>query len=123
MVSRLICFNPFVGSLSKEFVDTHSLVTHAFHSLKVGLRTEHLGLHKALCVLMGWSWAVPPDNSRAYQMRPGPEHEALKEDLIIWPPVVIVRNFSAINGTTTTTTTEEPAVATKEGLEKILKGL
>ncbi|CAA6660718.1 unnamed protein product [Spirodela intermedia] len=93
------------GSQSKEFVDTHSLVTHAFHSLKVGLRTEHLGLHKALCVLMCWNWLVSPDNSRAYQMRPGPEHEALKEDLIIWPPVVIVRNFSVINTATTTTTT------------------
>eukprot|EP01018_Ginkgo_biloba_P016937 Gb_40983 [translate_table: standard] len=79
---------------SKDFVDTHSLVMHAFNSQKVGLRAEHLGLHKALCVLMGWNHAPPPDNARAYQSLPSPEATAMKEDLILWPPLVIIHNGS-----------------------------
>ncbi|MQL76839.1 hypothetical protein Taro_009232 [Colocasia esculenta] len=107
------------GSESKEFMDTHSLVTHAFHSHKIGLRTEHLGLHKALCVLVGWNWDVIPDNSRAYQMSPVPEFKALKEDLIVWPPVVVVHNIAIGNKSVTA----EPKGATNGCLEELLKGM
>ncbi|XP_039038218.1 uncharacterized protein LOC120175718 [Hibiscus syriacus] len=47
-------------SYSKEFMDTQRLVTHAFMSHKVGLRAEHLGLHKAICVLLGWDSSAQP---------------------------------------------------------------
>ncbi|XP_039002963.1 uncharacterized protein LOC120129560 [Hibiscus syriacus] len=40
------------GSKSEDFVDNVSLVMHAFTSRRN--RVEHLGLHKALCLLMGW---------------------------------------------------------------------
>jgi len=63
---------------------------HTFNSRKVGLRAEHLGLHKALCVLMGWNHVVPPDNAKVYQSLP--DARAMKEDLILWPPLVIVHN-------------------------------
>lgn len=102
---------------SKEFGDTHRLVTHAYHSLKAGLRTEHLGLHKALCFLMGWNWLVAPDNSRLYQSRPVAEAKALKEDLILWPPIVIIHKSSIgikVN-------THEPKAMTNEGIEERLK--
>ncbi|URE48661.1 hypothetical protein MUK42_14704 [Musa troglodytarum] len=39
-------------------------------------------LPKALCLLMGWDWFVPLDNSRAA------EAKALNEDLILWPPLL-----------------------------------
>ncbi|KAL5974588.1 hypothetical protein ACLOJK_031258 [Asimina triloba] len=80
--------------LSKQFVDTHSLVAHAFNSLKVGLRTDHLGLHKAICVMMGWNCLIAPDTGKAYQSVPVAEASALKEDLILWPPLVIIHNSS-----------------------------
>jgi hypothetical protein len=51
----------------KYFVDTHSLVMHTFNSRKVCLREKHLGMHKDLCVLMGWNHVVPPDNAKVYQ--------------------------------------------------------
>ncbi|XP_073099225.1 uncharacterized protein [Elaeis guineensis] len=103
---------------SKEFGDAHSLVTHTYHSLKVGLRTEHLGLHKALCFLMGWNWLVAPDNSRLYQSRPVAEAKALKEDLILWPPIVIIHNSSI----GIKVSTYEPKVLANEGMEERLRG-
>ncbi|KAH9329483.1 hypothetical protein KI387_001591 [Taxus chinensis] len=78
------------SSLSKDYVNTHSLVMHAFNTQKVGLKAEHLGLHKALCVLMGWNYAVAPDNANAYQSLSAPDAIAMKEDLILWPPLVII---------------------------------
>lgn len=104
---------------SKDFGDAHSLVTHTYHSLKVGLRTEHLGLHKALCFLMGWNWLVSPDNSRLYQSRPVAEAKALKEDLILWPPIVIIHNCSI----GIKVSTHESKVVANEGMEERLRGL
>ena len=46
-------------SQSKDFMDTLSLVMHAYNAPNPMLRSEHLGLYKALCVLMGWSYASP----------------------------------------------------------------
>lgn len=100
-------------------MDIHSLLTHSYHSLKVGLRTDHLGFHKALCVLNGWNWLVAPDTSKAYSRNPPPEIKTLKEDLIVWPPIVIVHNSSIGNKSKT----NGPRVVSNERLEEMLKGL
>ena len=68
---------------------------HAFNSQKIGLRAEHLGLHKVLCVLMGWNHVVAPDHARLYQSLPSPDASAMKEDLILWPLLVIVHNANS----------------------------
>ncbi|TKY51686.1 Zinc finger-XS domainprobable mediator of RNA polymerase II transcription [Spatholobus suberectus] len=82
-------------SSSKEFMDTQRLVTHAFMSHKAGLRAKHLGLHKAICVLMGWDTVVPQDTvTWVPQVLPHAEALAQKEDLILWPPIVIIHNIS-----------------------------
>uniref|UniRef100_A0A5B7BIG5 XS domain-containing protein n=1 Tax=Davidia involucrata TaxID=16924 RepID=A0A5B7BIG5_DAVIN len=85
------------GSNSNEFVDTESLVMHACTSPKVGFKAQHLGFHKALCVLMGWKSAVALNRSWICQVLPDNESLALKEDLIIWPPVVVIHNSSISN--------------------------
>ncbi|XP_034687202.1 uncharacterized protein LOC117915679 [Vitis riparia] len=85
------------GSNSKEFMNTIGLVMHTIMSPKVGLRVQHLGLFKALCLLMGWNSEVTPNKPWAHQVLPAAESLALKEDLIIWPPVVIVHNSSIGN--------------------------
>ncbi|CAI9759803.1 unnamed protein product [Fraxinus pennsylvanica] len=76
-------------SQSKEFTDTQSLLAHCSMSHKFGLRAQHLGLHRAICVLMGWdsktASSVPTVVSNS-------EALAQKDDLILWPPVVIVHN-------------------------------
>ncbi|KAI3734637.1 hypothetical protein L6452_14111 [Arctium lappa] len=85
-------------SLSKEFLDTQRLAMHAFMSHKVGLRAQHLGLHKAICVMLGWDGAIPPEAIRWYpETLPSTEILVRKEDLIIWPPVIIVHNISISN--------------------------
>ncbi|XP_059665974.1 uncharacterized protein LOC132311856 [Cornus florida] len=82
-------------SLSKEFMDTQRLVTHAYMSLKVGLRAQHLGLQKALCVLMGWNSSVAPDViTWAPESISSDEALAQKEDLILWPPAIVIHNIS-----------------------------
>lgn len=80
------------GRSSKDFPDVHCLIMHAYHSDNADLRVDHLGLHKALCVLMGWNYAKPPDNSRAYQSLSADEAAVNRDDLIMWPPVVIIHN-------------------------------
>jgi len=61
------------------------------------LKTKHLGFHKALCVLMGWNWHVAPDTSKAHYSIPSEEVNAMREDLMLWPPVVVIQNSSAGN--------------------------
>jgi len=100
-------------------VDIHSLLTHSYHSLKAGLRTDHLGFHKALCVLNDWNWLVVPDTSNAYRRRIPSEIKALKEDLILWPPIVIIHNSSIGNKSKS----NGPRVVSIENLMEILKGL
>lgn len=104
---------------SQEFLDAHNLVCHLYHPGKFGLKTEHLGLHKALCLLMDWNWAVAPDNSKVYQAQAAPDAKALKEDLILWPPIVVVHNScikkKVKNG--------EQEVLSTEGIQEMLKGL
>lgn len=76
-------------------MDTRRLVTHAFMSRKVGLRAQHLGLLKAVCVLLGWNTVVPHDTiTWVPQVLSNAEALAQKEDLILWPPVIIIHNIS-----------------------------
>jgi hypothetical protein len=76
-------------------MDTQRLVTHAFMSHKAGLRAQHLGLHKAICVLLGWNTVVPQDTvTWVPQVLPNADALAQKEDLILWPPVIIIHNIS-----------------------------
>ena len=75
---------------SKEYTDVHGVLIHAYNSQKA--RVEHLGFHKALCVLMGWNYTRVPDNSKAYQLLSEDEAAANKEDLTIWPPIVLIHN-------------------------------
>lgn len=65
---------------------------HAYSSLNPGLRVNHLGLHRALCVLMEWNYAETPENSKAYQSFSADDASANKEDLIVWPPTVLIHN-------------------------------
>ncbi|GFZ11192.1 hypothetical protein Acr_22g0005900 [Actinidia rufa] len=82
-------------STSKEFMDTQRLVTHAYMSHKVRLRAQHLGLHKAICVLLGWNSVVAPDvQTWVPEVFPEAEARAQKEDLILWPPVIIIHDSS-----------------------------
>lgn len=85
-------------SLSKEFMDTQRLAMHAFMSRKVGLRAQHLALHKTICYMLGWNGVLPQETIRWFP-EPLSTNESLaqKEDLIIWPPVVIVHNISIHN--------------------------
>ncbi|KAD2804710.1 hypothetical protein E3N88_38087 [Mikania micrantha] len=85
-------------SLSKEFLDTQRLAMHAFMSHKSGLRAQHLGLLKAICVMLGWNSVIPADTPRWFpETLSTTETLAQKQDLIIWPPVVVVHNISILN--------------------------
>ncbi|KAL4311632.1 hypothetical protein GQ457_01G045270 [Hibiscus cannabinus] len=104
-------------SYSKEFMDTQRLVTHAFMSRKVGLRAEHLGLHKAICVLLGWDSIAPPDTiTWVPQVLPEAEALAQKEDLVLWPPMVVIHNISMANNNP-----QEQKVVPIEGVQAFLR--
>lgn len=75
---------------SKDYTDVHGLIMHAYSSQNA--RADHLGFHKAVCVLMGWNHMRGPDHSKAYQSLPPDDAAANREDLIIWPPVVVIHN-------------------------------
>ncbi|CAD6268233.1 unnamed protein product [Miscanthus lutarioriparius] len=81
-------------SVARKFPDLDALLSHAYDTCKVGLKTKHLGFHKALCVLMGWNWHVAPDTSKAHYSIPSEEINAMREDLMLWPPVVVIQNSS-----------------------------
>ncbi|KAI3496505.1 hypothetical protein L1887_38869 [Cichorium endivia] len=82
------------GRSSKDFPDMHSLIMHTYNPEKSTFDQlpDHLGLHKALCILMSWNYMMPPDNSRAYQRLSPQEAGADRDDLIMWPPHVIIQN-------------------------------
>ncbi|GMH08432.1 hypothetical protein Nepgr_010272 [Nepenthes gracilis] len=86
------------GRSSKDFPDMHGLIIHTYSSDNADLRVEHLGLHKALCVLMGWNYFKAPDNSKAYQFLPAEEAATYQDDLIMWPPTVIIHNTNTGKG-------------------------
>lgn len=79
---------------SKDFADVHGLVMHAYNPPNADSLVDHLGLHKALCVLMGWDYTKVPENSKGYQSLPSDLVQASREDLIVWPPTVIFHNTS-----------------------------
>ncbi|MCD9561245.1 hypothetical protein HAX54_020248 [Datura stramonium] len=102
----------------KEFKDTRSLATHCFMSQKVGLKARHLGLHRAICVLMGWNSDAPPDGKLWVPVAvPAPNALAQKEDLILWPPVVVIHNCSEL-----VTGLDGQKVMTTEAVEDFLRG-
>ncbi|CAA6658556.1 unnamed protein product [Spirodela intermedia] len=82
------------GRVSKEFGDMHALVMHTYYSQNADLRVDHLGLHKALCVLMGWNFKRLPETSKAYQSLSAEAATENREDLILWPPIVIIHYTS-----------------------------
>ncbi|KAK9734532.1 hypothetical protein RND81_04G146200 [Saponaria officinalis] len=86
-----------ICSSHKEFIETKDVAAHAFASTKVGYRAQHLGFHRALCVLMGWDRAVAPNGRWVCKSLPELEAWTLREDVIIWPPVVIIHNNLARN--------------------------
>jgi hypothetical protein len=63
-------------SQSKYFMDTLSPVMHAYNAPNPVLRSEHLGLYKAFCVLLEWSYASSPDHEESYQSFSEPEEMA-----------------------------------------------
>lgn len=87
-------------------------------SKKFGLRARHLGLHKAICVLLGWNAEVGSDViTFAPQVISSSEALAQKEDLILWPPAVIIHSISV--------SASRPGgqnVFTKEAVEDFLRG-
>ncbi|KAG4984306.1 hypothetical protein AAZX31_10G235700 [Glycine max] len=89
---RLHCLACGTGRSAKDFPDMHALIMHTYNPDNADSRVDHLGLHKALCVLMGWNYSKPPDNSKAYQFLPADEAAANQDDLIMWPPLVIIHN-------------------------------
>lgn len=96
---------------------TERLVKHAYMSHKVGLRAQHLGLAKAICVLMGWNSVLPQDTVTWVPEVLSKEATVVeKEDLIIWPPVIIVRNVSLSHSSP-----DKWRVVTIEALEAFLR--
>ncbi|CAA0832947.1 Unknown protein [Striga hermonthica] len=65
---------------------------HAYSSENEATLVDHLAFHKALCILMGWNYTIPPDNSRDYQNLSPNQAEANRDDLILWPPTVLIHN-------------------------------
>lgn len=83
----------FLYRASKDYQDMHGLIMHSYNfSHSPDLRVDHLGFHKALCVLMGWNYEKSPDNNKGYQRLSPEEAQANREDLILWPPCVIIHN-------------------------------
>ncbi|KAI4385448.1 hypothetical protein MLD38_003472 [Melastoma candidum] len=105
------------GSNSKEFGDVKALAMHMFMCQAFGLRSEHLGFHKAICVLVGWDSSYSPDMPWVPRQISGGAASDFRSSLIIWPPVVVICNSSLARPTS-----EERTLVTIEDLEKILKG-
>ncbi|CAI9091304.1 OLC1v1026289C2 [Oldenlandia corymbosa var. corymbosa] len=105
-------------SSSKDFVDTRNLANHCYMSRKSGLRAQHLGLHKAICVLLGWNSVVDHDVTTFIpQVISSSEALAQKEDLILWPPTIIIHSVSM-----SAHRSGEQRFLTKEGVEDFLRG-
>lgn len=106
-------------SNSEEFVGTENLAMHAFTSKTGGVKSQHLGLHKALCALMGWKTTDEHPSSEWHrEAMTDAQARALKEDLIIWPPLVVVHN-STIDDSTSPS---ERVIISAEKLDTKLRG-
>ncbi|KAK8697744.1 hypothetical protein V6N13_113882 [Hibiscus sabdariffa] len=105
------------GSKSEDFVSTLSLAMHAFTSQNSWRRrVEHMGLHRALCLLMGWDSMAVSDGLWAPKALPDTEALAMKEDLVVWPPVVILHNSSI-----GTAVSDDRIIVSLEELEAFLR--
>lgn len=106
-------------SMSKEFLDTRRLATHAYMSHKTGLRAQHLGLHKAICVLLGWNTTLVRDTiTWVPEVLSSAEALTQKEDQMLWPPLVIIHNGSMSNSSNP----EGQKVIKTEEVESFLRG-
>lgn len=117
-ISQLIVLRSFLFNSSKEFLQTKDVATHAFTSLKIGLRAQHLGFHRALCVLMGWDTSVASNDRWICKSLPDVQAWAMKDDIIVWPPVVIIHNGSPRD----LNNSNEQVKISIEQLEDTLKG-
>ncbi|XP_043699878.1 uncharacterized protein LOC122650539 [Telopea speciosissima] len=111
----LLCI--ICGSQSKEFGDTRSLATHA-STFQQQSRADHRGLLRAICVLMGWNSIVPSGGTWVRADLSHAEASSLKEDLILWPPLVIIHNSSIGNNNP-----DRRKVIAIEEMEVILKDM
>lgn len=80
------------GRSARDFPDMHALIMHTYNPDRADLLVDHLGLHKAVCLLMGWNYLTAPDNLKAYQSLSAEEAAANQDDVILWPPTVVVHN-------------------------------
>ena len=70
---------------------------HAYNALNLVMWSQHLELYKELCVfMMECSYSFPPYNDKSYQSFPAPKAMENNQDLIIWPPLVIIHNACTI---------------------------
>lgn len=114
-----VCLSPIIlNSTSKEFGDIKALVMHTFMCQAVGLRSEHMGFHKALCVLIGWDSSYLPDTPWVPRQLSEAAASNLREGLIIWPPLVVIHNSSLEKPTS-----EERILISIEHVEEIIKGI
>ncbi|XP_031093969.1 uncharacterized protein LOC115998524 [Ipomoea triloba] len=102
----------------RQFRDAQSLGAHCFMTQKHDLKAKHLGLLKAICVLMGWNTVVGL-NVTAWLPEPisRSNASAQREDLILWPPTVIVHNC-----TKSSYGPQEQQVKTLRKIEDLLRG-
>nr|GMC92695.1 suppressor of gene silencing like protein [Ipomoea batatas] len=102
----------------RQFRDAQSLGAHCFMTQKHDLKAKHLGLLKAICVLMGWNTVVGP-NVTTFLPEPisRSNASAQREDLILWPPTVIVHNC-----TKSSYGPQEQQVKTLRKIEDLLRG-
>ena len=77
------------------FEETQSLISHTFQSRKRGLRAEHLGLCKALCTVLGRNSDMDSGGKTMTSQSLSVEDAKVnREDLILWPPVVLIHSIS-----------------------------
>ncbi|KAI4295049.1 hypothetical protein MLD38_040674 [Melastoma candidum] len=104
-------------SSSKEFKDTQGLAKHCLMSRRIGLKAQHFGLHKAICVLLGWGITTMDMFNWAATVLPQEEAQAAREDLILWPPIVVIHNISMVIDNP-----EEQKVISVNNVESFLRG-
>jgi hypothetical protein len=77
------------------FVDVNALLMHTYNAMNPELLVKHRGLHKALCVLMGWDPTVEPNNSKGYRSLSPDQAQANRDDLVLWPPTVVIQSTNS----------------------------
>ncbi|KAK8449987.1 hypothetical protein SEVIR_7G299697v4 [Setaria viridis] len=67
---------------------------------------------------MGWNWLVAPDTSKAHHSS-SEEVNAMRGDLMLWPPVVVIHNSSIVSKAKDT----EAKVVSMEEIEGVLANI